>query len=559
MTVELAQCAMAARIEDGAITRLTGHGVEILRGLACLVRDQDWGTLPAENARDSWTETTFTRHCSHADGKLETRIDLNLAAAGIVARARLVCRAPLTINRAGFVVLHPIAGVAGQELTILHPGGRVETAAFPHDIAPAQPAKDIAGLSHEIDGIPVTIEFEGDVFEMEDQRNWTDASFKTYSRPLSLPRPYRLAPGDVIEQVVSVAVGPRRITGAAGAAADRPPLHFPAMALAAEPEWWPIPSADLLRESGAQILQVRVGPDDDRDWLRVAALSAAQAQLGLALELVGAPGDAAGLAAALAESGVRPTRVSAVSPDWLRSYQPGETRPPGPDPLAMAAAMRAAFPGVPVGTGLFTCFTELNRARPDRALGDVVSHGTAAIVHAADDRSVLQTTEALPSVFASARKIAAGRPLALGLCAIGMRTNPYGAGLRANPDGLRITMTDSDPRQGTDFAAAFAIAAYAAAAGAGAAEIALAAPAGPFSAAGPVAAAMRAIAHVAQSVPVAVPAAAGLTGIASERGAVLANTGTSPAAIAGRSLPPGHWLALPPQDLEDLDLVEDLS
>ena len=27
--------------------------------------------------------------------------------------------------------------------------------------------------------------FEGDIFEMEDQRNWTDASFKTYCTPLA--------------------------------------------------------------------------------------------------------------------------------------------------------------------------------------------------------------------------------------------------------------------------------------------------------------------------------------------------------------------------------------
>ena len=36
---------------------------------------------------------------------------------------------------------------------------------------------------------------EGDTFEMEDHRNWTDASFKTYVRPLALPWPYTLQGG----------------------------------------------------------------------------------------------------------------------------------------------------------------------------------------------------------------------------------------------------------------------------------------------------------------------------------------------------------------------------
>lgn len=33
----------------------------------------------------------------------------------------------------------------------------------------------------------VISEFEGDVFEMEDQRNWTDASYKTYCTPWGCP------------------------------------------------------------------------------------------------------------------------------------------------------------------------------------------------------------------------------------------------------------------------------------------------------------------------------------------------------------------------------------
>jgi len=48
---------------------------------------------------------------------------------------------------------------------------------------------------------------------MEDQRNWTDASYKTYVRPLALPWPYTLATGatlDPIEFVRTIAVA--RIT-----------------------------------------------------------------------------------------------------------------------------------------------------------------------------------------------------------------------------------------------------------------------------------------------------------------------------------------------------------
>ena len=47
---------------------------------------------------------------------------------------------------------------------------------------------------------------KGDAFEMEDQRNWADASFKTYVRPLPKPRPYVIAEGAVDASVSPVTI-----------------------------------------------------------------------------------------------------------------------------------------------------------------------------------------------------------------------------------------------------------------------------------------------------------------------------------------------------------------
>ena len=48
-------------------------------------------------------------------------------------------------------------------------------------------------LSHEaVPGVWATCTMEGDAWEMEDHRNWLDASFKTYVRPLALPYPYTI-------------------------------------------------------------------------------------------------------------------------------------------------------------------------------------------------------------------------------------------------------------------------------------------------------------------------------------------------------------------------------
>ena len=94
-------------------------------------------------------------------------------------------------------MLHPLQDVVGTPLSVVHPDRSVTASHFPLLISPEQVAAAIAGLCYCVNGIDTEIAFEGEVFEMEDQRNWSDASFKTYCRPLSLPMPYRLSAGEI--------------------------------------------------------------------------------------------------------------------------------------------------------------------------------------------------------------------------------------------------------------------------------------------------------------------------------------------------------------------------
>ena len=108
-------------------------------------------------------------------------------------------------NRTGFVVLHPVVGVASRPVTIEHVDGSIENSRFPEIINPLQPMMDLRALTHEpVAGLRVSCRMEGDTFEMEDQRNWTDASYKTYVRPLALPWPYELPAGEEFGQSVTL-------------------------------------------------------------------------------------------------------------------------------------------------------------------------------------------------------------------------------------------------------------------------------------------------------------------------------------------------------------------
>ena len=64
---------------------------------------------------------------------------------------------------------------------------------------------NLRSLSHEVlPGLTATVCMEGDTFETEDHRNWTDASYKTYCTPLGKPFPAEVKKGTRIRQAVTL-------------------------------------------------------------------------------------------------------------------------------------------------------------------------------------------------------------------------------------------------------------------------------------------------------------------------------------------------------------------
>ena len=260
-------------------------------------------------------------------------------------------------------------------------------------------------------------------------------------------------------------------------------------------------------------------------------------------------GQIAAVAAACRAAGLAPRRVVALPRGYLASHQPEGPWPDGPAPADLLPAARAAFPGAVVGGGMLTNFTEFNRHPPDPAAIGFATFGTTAIVHAADDRSVIETLEALPDVFASARALVPGRDLHLGLVSIGMRSNPYGAAVAPNPEGRRVPMAMDDPRQRTAFAAAWAVGAAAAAARGGVASYAPAMTAGPLGLGrdGALWPLFDVVATLAALGGRRVEVSGGPGGLVAIRGAtrgVAANLGPEAARIDGTELPPMGYAML---------------
>jgi hypothetical protein len=336
---------------------------------------------------------------------------------------------------------------------------------------------------------------EGDAYEMEDQRNWTDASYKTYMRPLSKPWPYLLPAGEEFTQSVTVTC--RGTLPRASATTDARPaeLRLGASAGGRMPQiGLGVPSgeakaslevADLIRRTGIKALvceydcRRQQGDAPVSDYAELSAATGAGVVLEITLRGDGDPEPELRQVALCSAAGLNPSAVTVSPAQHLKSYQPDGNWPVTPSFKSMYEAARKCFPGVSLGGGMYSYFTELNRCRPPAELLDFVTHTTLPIVHAADDISVMETLEALPHIIRTPRSFIKGRPYRVGPSALAARHNPYGEATAANPSNARVCLAAIDPRQRGLFGAAWVLGYIEAMAHGGIDVVSIGAPTGP--------------------------------------------------------------------------------
>jgi D-apionolactonase len=505
--INLAAGSLTADLVNGNLRTIRHGGTEVLRAIGYVVRDRDWGTYePAlSELRMDQNEAGFTvSYSATCDGPGGSRLVFHARITGSPDGALEfdVSATPsgdFETARCGFCVLHPIVGLAGAPVTIEHVGGRIVETKLPDLIEPWQPFKQMRAITHEVrPGVRAECRMEGDTFEMEDQRNWSDASYKTYVRPLELPWPYLLKSGETFRQRVGL-----RITGKAPRAGPAAPredrIHIklgetgpklPRIGVVIYPEDAATALARLatLRELGPQRLLFHFDPTARHgiDALRsYAALADAYYPSQPCLECVvpcrrDLDVELGEVAAQVREAGLELWEIS-VSPSVDRqSTPPGSKWPECPPLEDVYAAARRAFPRLRLGGGMFSYFTELNRKRVPAEQLDFITHCTCPIVHAADDLSIMQSLEALPFITRSVRAIYGDKPYRIGPSTIAMRQNPYGSATKDNPSGKRIAMAKRDPRHNALFAAAWTLGYVARVADAELEELILSSFTGPF-------------------------------------------------------------------------------
>ena len=200
--------------QNGEIGNIDYKNIEVVQRIYANVRDRNWGTVPnhihAEkiSRQEKYFEINFSAECIQKaiDFIWEGEI-IGTPNGEIMLSFNGQARSDFQTCRIGFCILHPLKTCMAKTCRIINHLGQQQTGIFPISIAPAeiQPFIDIRSMEYEITpGVNVNLTFEGDLFEMEDQRNWMDASYKTFCTPLRMECPRKIKAGTKIFQKVTL-------------------------------------------------------------------------------------------------------------------------------------------------------------------------------------------------------------------------------------------------------------------------------------------------------------------------------------------------------------------
>ena len=204
---------LSVELEAGKLRYVRMGGHEAIRGIAFVVRGPAWQTYHpaisnlAVTEGDDEFQVFYDGDIDEANGSISFRAEIvGSPAGGLQFNVTARTGSDFETGRTGFVILHAVEGVAGKPCTILHVDGTSEETEFSAHVMPLQPFIDVRAMTHEVtSGLRVTCRMEGEhAWKCEDQRNWTDASYKTYYRPLSLSFPYVIEGGSEFDQSVGV-------------------------------------------------------------------------------------------------------------------------------------------------------------------------------------------------------------------------------------------------------------------------------------------------------------------------------------------------------------------
>ncbi len=440
--------------EEGRIRYLRAGNTDLLRMIYFALRDHKWDTIPY--SVDEFTsvvdedhfEIKFVAVYHHENIRFNADILIRGSADNSIEFSfRGEAGSEFLSNRIGICIHHPISTCSGREVKLIDSAGKpAATSRFPVNISPHQPLKDIREMQwNTANGKTISLEFEGEIFETEDQRNWTDDSFKTYCIPLEKPFPVTTNAGSNIFQKVTVRVKKGETAGSSdtGSTAENK-VSFPALGYSrAQGEGRLAPElTELFKEIPFDSYRVELHLGNSQ-WKKVLEDSVAESEM---------------LDVPLQFSVFFDDFTDKETDEFIRALTPIAKQVssvlilsaknkiiPGDDYAKIFSRIRSTLADVRMGYGTDTYFAELNRNRPGSLPADFLGFSLHPQVHMSDNRSILENLGSQHHTLATIKSFAPALPVQISPVTLSARFNPDKKGAR--------TLLSADRRQYSSFAA----------------------------------------------------------------------------------------------------------
>ncbi|MEW5977479.1 MAG: hypothetical protein AB1898_16935 [Acidobacteriota bacterium] len=429
-------------LEEGDLLSVCWGRYEILRRVHVAVRDQNWRTIPPRlselevHSNGKGFRVSYQAHHRQEDIDFVWTASIQGMRDGTLTfRMDGQARSTFLRNRIGFCLLHPAREYAGRVFAVQQDDGSWVQGVFPKQIANKQPlvgTERMKSLTFEVvSGLRAAIQFDGDLFQMEDQRNWTDATLKTFCTPLSRPFPVEIRQGTRISQAITLKVTESRTIEHVAVEEKRKVLSIskqagatlPRIGLGMSSHGQPLTELEISRLKALDLSHLRVDLWlSDPSYRTILARAAAQArQVGVALE------------AALFLSNSAERELSLLSEELCRLHPPVSTW------LVFHAdekvtsqrwvrltrqLLRPWNPRALFGAGTNAYFYQLNQKRPAWEDLDVFCYSIHPQEHASDNRSLVESLEIQGETVRNARELVQGVPAAISPVTLKPRFNP---------------------------------------------------------------------------------------------------------------------------------------
>jgi hypothetical protein len=455
--------------EAGNLRYISAGGYEIIRMIYFALRDKEWLTISPDISEErirkkrNGFEIGYKAHYKYNDIDFEAGILIVSPSANrLILDMTGIANSTFLKNRIGFCILHPVINCAGHICRITHPDNSSTQGLFPEEISPYQPFKDIRAMQWKINNsLEARLHFEGDIFETEDQRNWTDASYKTYSTPIDQPYPVEVTKGTSLFQRIEFSLeGECPDTEKKGEkiffrVGKKEAGKLPDIGVSVSSRTQPLTGheAGILKNITfshirGELLLFSKQLEKQYTVLSGESIKAAH-PAEICLFFGNDPGtELAKFLILYNHSPIPLKRIIVFS---------GNGKVPVNSLLSIVIpSIRKKFPGIPIGTGTNCNFAQLNRSRPDFKDIDFITFAIHPQEHASDERTLIENTAAQQYAVQSATKFKMQVPVIVSPVTIQRRFN-------ANRQNFEVPGDDHemppgvDPRQMSLFGAAWTV------------------------------------------------------------------------------------------------------